>query len=204
MYLYSFKNGDFFTKKRRIKQKNGIFLKKKIKTLSCPIFLCHLLVLPENYTKINKYDGFQGQNPWKIMFFGQNGGSFLATVWWWYTYFRLNQSITWPLSLPKRWYTYFRFLEIMIFRQIIASFLATASLILIFFRPNLQLSWQLIIPIGQKKNFFLKNKNLPFYRWKKTGKNVQKSDKERPISQSRNCNFQRNFPKFTQIRKMAM
>ena len=25
-------------------------------------------VLPENYTKINKYYGFQGQNPWKIMF----------------------------------------------------------------------------------------------------------------------------------------
>ena len=55
-----------------------------------------------------------------------------------------------------------------------------------------------------KEEFFEKMKNLPFYKGKKREKMPKKSVKERPISQSRNCDFQRNFPKFTQIRKMAM
>ena len=54
---------EFIEKWRFFYQKMVYFWEKKQNKMSWPIFLCHLLVIHENYTKINKYYGFQGQNP---------------------------------------------------------------------------------------------------------------------------------------------
>ena len=75
IFLNSLKNGDFLTQKLRKKQKELYMFEEKKNVMA------HFpLQIPVNYTKINKYDGFQGQNPWKIMFIGKNGGSFLAVM----------------------------------------------------------------------------------------------------------------------------
>ena len=90
-FLNSLKNGDFLTKKRRKKQiKWSIFEEKKSKNCYGPFsFAICWYYLKTTLKSINMMD-FRGQILEKSCFFGQNGGSFLATVWWWYTYFRSN------------------------------------------------------------------------------------------------------------------